>query len=265
MNTRGRAGANTPSHAIDISEKAGVRYLHFGSSWVQGAMRLRQPWALELAYTREMLAGLLLHEAPWPRRVLQVGLGAGSLTRFLWRHCPATQLTVVEINPRVEIAARQFFELPDDPARLQVVIADGADFLLQSAARQAATWDYLLVDGFDHQARAGMLDTLPFYLACRARMADPGLLAVNLFGRSKGFAASVERLREAFDGRVVVFPSCDSGNAIALAATGATQQARLSELRQRAQQLKTDTGLDLAPTLTRLEAAGQLFGERLLL
>ena len=42
---------------------AGVRYLHFGSEWVQGAMRIRRPFALELAYTREMLAGLLLHDA----------------------------------------------------------------------------------------------------------------------------------------------------------------------------------------------------------
>ena len=37
---------------IDISEEAGVRYLHFGSSWIQGAMRIARPFALELDYTR---------------------------------------------------------------------------------------------------------------------------------------------------------------------------------------------------------------------
>jgi spermidine synthase len=48
--------------SIDISEEAGVRYLHFGSSWVQGAMRIARPWALELDYTREMMLPLLLRD-----------------------------------------------------------------------------------------------------------------------------------------------------------------------------------------------------------
>ena len=30
-------------HSVDISEEAGVRYLHFGSDWVQGAMRIARP------------------------------------------------------------------------------------------------------------------------------------------------------------------------------------------------------------------------------
>ena len=53
--------------SIEISERAGVRYLHFSSDWVQGAMRVQRPNALELPYTREMMAGLLLREPPWPR------------------------------------------------------------------------------------------------------------------------------------------------------------------------------------------------------
>ena len=68
-----------PRHSVDISEEAGVRYLHFGSDWVQGAMRIARPWSLELAYTREMMAGLLLREPPWPKNALLIGLGAGSL------------------------------------------------------------------------------------------------------------------------------------------------------------------------------------------
>ena len=97
---------------IDISEEAGVRYLHFGSSWVQGAMRIARPWALELDYTREMMLPLLLHDTDWPRRVLQIGLGAASVTKFLYRHRPRAYITVVEIEPRVTAAARQFFKLP---------------------------------------------------------------------------------------------------------------------------------------------------------
>src|SRR5512142_1132558 len=102
--------------AIEVSEEAGVRSLHFGSDWVQGAMRIARPFALELEYTREMMAALLLRpHGDWPRRVLLIGLGAGSLTKFLWRHRPLAKLTVVEINPAVVPAARQYFKVPDDP------------------------------------------------------------------------------------------------------------------------------------------------------
>ena len=52
---------------IEVSEEEGVRYLHFGSSWIQGAMRIARPDALELDYTRDMMFPLLLREGGWPR------------------------------------------------------------------------------------------------------------------------------------------------------------------------------------------------------
>ena len=234
---------------IDISEEAGVRYLHFGSDWIQGAMRIARPWALELDYTREMMASLLLRpEADWPRKALLIGLGAASLTKFLYRHRPQTKLTVVEIDPAVVAAARQYFKLPDDPRRLKIEIADGVAWL----AACDKTFDLILVDGFDADARAGALDTLPFYRACHAHLGDCGLLSVNLLGRSRGFKGSVERIRQAFDGRALVFPSCDNGNAIAFAATGEAVNLTVGELSMQALALRKATGLNLMPTLARL-------------
>lgn len=248
---------------IDISEAAGVRYLHFGSSWIQGAMRIGRPFALELDYTREMMVPLLLHGDDWPRKVLQVGLGAASVTKFLHRHRPQAKQTVIEIEPRVEAAARQFFKLPDDPARIEIRYGDGADFMAGSKQR----YDLILVDGFDADARSGRLDTLPFYLDCRARLAQDGLLCVNLLSRRRDFSKSVKRLEEAFDGRAIAFPSCDSGNAIALGAAGvAPAPARcvpsgtLDELKAAATRLKQHTGLNLLPTLARLAASRHLAG-----
>ena len=60
-------------HSIETSDEAGVRFLHFGSDWVQGAMRIARPWALELAYTRDMMWPLLLNGTPtWPRSVRSI-------------------------------------------------------------------------------------------------------------------------------------------------------------------------------------------------
>lgn len=240
------------SFSIDISEEAGVRTLHFGSDWIQGAMRIARPWRLELDYTREMMASLLLRDdARFPRHALLIGLGAASLTKFLYRYYPSTKLTVVEIEPRVVAAARQFFKLPDDPLRLNIVIADGSHYI----AERNKTYDLILVDGYDADAHPGELNMLPFYQMCRARLNDNGVLAVNLLGRSHGYQASLERIKIAFDGRALAFPPCDSGNVIAMATTGDRIEISISELKEQALELKQKTGLNLLPTLTRLEQA----------
>ncbi|ENO84660.1 spermine synthase [Thauera linaloolentis] len=250
---------NTP---IDISEEAGVRYLHFGSDWVQGAMRIRKPNALELAYTREMMAGLLLRDGladdagRWPKKVLIIGLGAASLAKFVYHHCPQARIKVVEIAPTVIAAARQFFKLPEEDARFSIHVGCGAQYVLE----KDGSYDYVLLDGFDRNARAGVLDTLPFYQALRSRLSAQGLVAVNLFGRSRGYKASIERILQAFDDRAVAFPSCDSGNVVAFAAAGEPVERPLGELRERARLLKAATGLDLGPTITRLEQSGSVPG-----
>jgi spermidine synthase len=249
-----------PQHSVDISEEAGVRYLHFGSDWVQGAMRIARPWSLELDYTRDMMAGLLLRPASqWPRSALLIGLGAGSLAKFIYRYLPDCRITVVEINPQVEFVARQYFKLPDAPLRLNVEIGCGADYMLGGTRR----FDLILVDGFDPEARMGVLDTLPFYQACRARLGDEGLCAINLLGRSRQFAKSVERITQAFDGRVAVLPPCDSGNTIVFTASGEPIDVPFETLQSRAEQLKKQTRLDLLPTVKRLKGGPALPDGRL--
>lgn len=245
--------------SIDIREDAGVRTLHFGSDWVQGAMRIARPWNLELEYTREMMASLLLRDAP--RKVLLIGLGAASLTRFLYRHYPQAHLTVVEIEPSVVAAARQFFKLPEDPKRIHLVIGDGAEYMLNSDKK----FDLILVDGFDEKARTGALETLPFYQACRARLSGDGVLSVNMLTRSRGFKATAARIAEAFDDRALVFPSCESGNAVALAAGGDPIEISFEELKKQALALKEATGLNLQPTLTRLAQAKTCLNDTLVL
>jgi spermidine synthase len=246
--------------SIEVSEERGVRYLHFGSELIQGAMRIARPYALELEYTRDMMVPLLLRADPhWPATVLQVGLGSGSLTKFLHRHRPGARITVVEILPEVIAAARQFFKLPDDPSRIRIEIGDGHDFLAGPGPR----YDLVLVDGFDDRGRPGMLDTVPFHLNCRGRLSRRGMVAVNLLTRRRGAQPSIERLREAFGSRVCVLPPSEAGNVVALAAHGAAIDESFEDLRHAAAKLKATTGLDLQPALARMEAGGLGDGGRL--
>jgi Spermidine synthase len=225
-----------------------VRYLHFGSDYVQGAMRIARPFALELEYTRDLMLPLLLREASWPATILQIGLGAASITRFLHRHRPNAKMTVVEIAPEVVAAARQFFKLPDEHMqRLRVEIADGHEYLMASRRR----YDLIVVDGFDDRGRSGMLDTLPFYLNCRSRLAPGGMMSVNLLTRRRGADPAIARLREAFDDRALTIPPSVDGNTVAVAA-GAPVEVTVRELRLAAERMKKATGLDLNNAVARI-------------
>jgi spermidine synthase len=249
-----------PEYSIEISEKSGVRYLHFGSEWIQGAMRVQRPNALELAYTREMMTGFLLRDAPWPRRALLVGLGAGSFVKFLYHKSPETKITVVEIDPQVEIVARLHFKLPDDPERLKIAIGDGAEYL----EKRRSKFDLILVDGFDKDADPGLLDTPNFYRNCRARLTGNGVLAVNLLGK-KRFGKSAGMIGDAFDGRSLVFQSTDSGNAVALAVGADPVDVSFGEISEAAGALYKRTGLNLVSVIPRLQDSERRVGDRLVI
>jgi spermidine synthase len=213
-------------------------------------MRIARPWSLELEYTREMMLPLLLRtRGGWPKSVLQVGLGAASFTRFLYRHRPDARMTVVEISPQVVAAARQFFKLPEESAHLRIEIADAHDWLATATRK----FDLILVDGFDAEGRAGMLETEPFYLNCRNHLNAGGMLAANILTRNRSVTRVTNRLAAAFEGRVIVLPACGAGNTVALAAKDGDLRVTPAELHDAARRWKAESGLDLAPTLERLD------------
>jgi spermidine synthase len=166
---------------------------------------------------------------------------------------------VVEIDERVVLAARHHFKLPDDPGRIHIEIGDGADYVMDDVG----PFDLIMVDGFDADARTGRLDSVPFYLNCRARLSNDGLLVTNLLSRRRDYRTSLDRLHQAFEKRALAFPSCDSGNVIAVAAAGQPIRTTLDELKEQAHALKQETGLNLAPLLVRLEQARTCRGGRL--
>ncbi|MCX8565472.1 MAG: Spermidine synthase [Glomeribacter sp. 1016415] len=208
---------HTPHFApVNFSEAAGVRYLHLGSEWVQGAMRLRAPIRLELEYAQQMMAWLLFLDPP--AQIVQLGLGAASLTKFCYHYCPASQVTAIELNPAVVLAARAMFELPPNDARLSVIEADAWDFVRD--ASHYGTIGAMQVDLYDATASGPVLGNTAFYRACRACLTAPAILTVNLFGDHPSFARNMRSLNEAFAGRVIALPSIHDGNRVALAFNG---------------------------------------------
>ncbi|MDE2455450.1 MAG: spermidine synthase [Burkholderiales bacterium] len=220
-----------------ISESDGVRFLHLGSIWVQGAMRIRKPQQVELVYIQRMLASLLWlpSDEIGQGRALQLGLGAGAITRFTHKalHMPTT---VVEINPRVVEVGRHWFHLP---AEVEVVLADAGAWL---DAAEPQSIRLLHVDLYDQDAAAPVLDDEAFYAACHRVLDDGGVMSVNLFGRDASFERSAERIAAVFGpDRVWSIQPTREGNTAVIAARGAALPRR-DELAARAASIETRFG-----------------------
>lgn len=203
-------------------------------------MRIARPWDLELAYTRAMMAYLLFHDAP--DAVLMVGLGGGSLAKFIRRFRPLTHITAVEIDERIIAAARAHFELPPDDETLQVVLGDGAAYM----AKHPSSADVILLDGFDHGNQVEALATEPFYVACRRALRPQGVLVVNLWGRDTHFTDYFERLLRAFDGEVGWLSVMGKTNIVVFAFAEAGMREKLSSRATQLAKLTQHYGLDFS-------------------
>ncbi len=186
--------------------------LQFTRSQTQSRMLADDPDHLLIDYTRTMLAALLW--APARPRIGMVGLGGGSQVKFIHRHFPEATLEVVENNPWV-VGLRREFGIPDDDARLRVLVDDGAAFV----AARPGRYDVLLVDGYDETGIPPVLSTRQFYADCHAALLPGGALSVNLF--AAGADAHVEHLRAVFGAdRVLLVEEARMRNQVAFAWRG---------------------------------------------
>lgn len=201
-----------------LSEFDGVRYLHLGTPWVQGAMRIRMPHVIELDYVQRMMVWLLFRDIDQlaQSHAVQLGLGSATITRFCHRNL-RMKTTAVEINPSVIAACRAYFHLPADDKRLNVLNMDAAAYVADPAHAGAA--DVLCVDLYDHDAASPVLDDQAFYEACHRLLADGGVMTVNLFGRDASFVRSARRIVAAFGAdAVLALRPTKEGNSIVVAA-----------------------------------------------
>jgi spermidine synthase len=227
---------------VNFSEEGPIRHLHLGSEWIQGSMYVDEPNALVHEYIQRMMAWLLFVDPTTvgKRQALQLGLGAGSLTKFCAKEL-RMKTTAIELNPQVLHACRGWFKLPVDNTRMQVVLGDAAKEIQQ--ARWLGAVDALQVDLYDEEAAAPVLDSEAFYADCRNTLTEEGCMTVNLFGRTSSFQKSVDKIAAAFGMDAIwAFKSTREGNTVVLAQRTVTRPKR-DVLVARADYIKDKWGL----------------------
>ena len=238
---------------VTFSEEGGVRFLHFGTWWVQGAMRINKPDFIELEYAQQMMAGLLFldpndkrlnqinkksikksHHQPF--HMVQLGLGAGALTKFAHKAFPKAKVTAIDLNPAVIVAARVMFNLPPPNKNLEIIQGDALKYI--TTKKNSDSIDLLQVDLYDATARGPALSSPEFYQGCYDSLKSPGVMTVNLFGNHKSFKTNIKNICNAFDNRVLVFQQVHDCNVVAMAFKGPHLEVDWKDVKARAEYLE---------------------------
>jgi spermidine synthase len=221
---------------IEVSELDGVRSLHFGSFAQQSAMSLKNPDQLELEYAKAMMSWLLFHEIG-NDDILLMGLGGGSLAKYILNHFPECRVEAVEYRAAVAEVAHDYFELPRD-ARLNIVIDDGAHYARERINMQREFYQIIMLDAFDSQGIAESLCNIEFFAMCKTLLKKEGILVVDLWNNKIQFKQLFSWLGGLFEAKLLLLPVHGTVNVIAIFFHKDTPIYSRNALKKRAIQLE---------------------------
>ncbi|QLG89526.1 fused MFS/spermidine synthase [Chitinibacter bivalviorum] len=232
---------------IDVSEEGGIRKLHFGQDDTQSAMKINAPNELLLAYSRCVFGSLLFLEPP--KDMLLIGLGGGSIAKWVHEYLPETKLTCVELHQQVVNVARSMFCLPPDDERLSVLTADGAAHVY---AMEDDSVDMIVMDAYSSTGIATPLANPDFFQACRNKLTSNGVLAVNLWSIDRKFEQYCTQIGEVFESRLICLPARQIGNVIAFAFVRGQNSPQWERLAEKAKKLEAQYGLEFGEFVSDL-------------
>ncbi|HEY0511802.1 MAG TPA: fused MFS/spermidine synthase [Thermoanaerobaculia bacterium] len=245
LSTRGAADLIyervTPYQTLQVYESDGVRTLK-SDRVPQATVRLADGQST-LLYNRAAPAVLLI--APHPRQALLIGLGGGTIGRYLQAQVPDLQVHYVDIDPAVVEIARRFFLFRPGP-RMTASVADGRQFL--HASRES--WDLIYADAYIGQSVPFHLTTAQFLDEVKRHLAPGGVFALNLAaGLGDPFSQAMYRtVQDRFDS-VYLFPVRHALNVLVVASPDAATLSS-QDLLQRGREL--DRTMRFDPPLATL-------------
>ena len=196
---------------LQVRDENNVRYLYLESDAIQSAMALDHPASLPVAYTRYMAGALLL--IPKPRRVLVVGLGGGTLVRFIQHCAPQCEIDAVDARADVIHVAQEFFGIQAS-STVRLWHDDGAEFIQQRLTDEAR-YDIVFMDAYDHRGMAAPARDANVYSACAALTKPRGLFVSNLWASSPVDLRYCRGLAQRyFPGTLIAVPVPERGNIV---------------------------------------------------
>lgn len=172
---------------IIVAETGNIREMLFdsaSSNYIQGTVNLNDTSILISSYLKGMMIPIALidSEKLGKLNVLAIGLGTGSIPRFLRKNFPDMNIDAVEIDPVVVKVSKKYFDVKED-SKYRIFTADGKEFLKNTEKR----YDLIFLDAFgpgdggkskvDDIPR--QLTTIEFFTLAESKLSDIGILVSN--------------------------------------------------------------------------------------
>jgi len=233
-----------------VTEGALVRTLYFGNEKRQSAMFLQHAGLLVLEYTQVMMLSLIFNRQP--HRVFCLGLGGGSIPKFLLRACHVSQVDVVELRQAVIQVAYRFFDVPENSSRLNIECADGASYF--DGVAQHKSYDLMFIDGFDRDGPVDAVSNIPYLAKCASHLSANGILCINLWNRRKDdFQQRLKEIRALFDGGVLLYQLGKlNSNVVLFCFRNRSQALQIKRYEHASRQLQREFGINFRKYFSRL-------------
>lgn len=223
---------------IRIRRRGNFRELLFvrddGKEVRQSGLNLDAPHKLTSPYARVMFASYLFK--PRQERVLIIGLGGGSMVRFLNHHEPDLHVDVVEIDPVVVRLADEYFDARAGD-HVNIMTTDGFDYLRETEQR----YDVIYFDAFlkpsedtDDSGVPRKLKTIAFYKSVQGKLKPNGVVVFNINAHAKT-DDDIRTIGEVFP-QTAVFSCSGATNVVAIGSMSSTTEDP-SVLQERAKEL----------------------------
>ncbi len=194
---------------VEIFDDGDSRSLYFGGRYLQSSMSLSSPHQLALLYTHYMMFALLFRQQL--NNILLVGLGAGSIVRFLHHHFPTCTIDAVDHSPHIINLARGYFQLPDT-GNIHIHCCDGFRFLADK--KNTAPYDLILIDAFDEQGMSAQIYSEEFFSKCAEALHPNGTLSCNMWSGNTQYLAEISTVLSRYFADKVVLPVPQRGNIV---------------------------------------------------
>ena len=177
-----------------MESRWGYISVYFGDGdATQSIISVEEPRYLGLPYVRTLLAALAFQ--PNPLRVLVVGLGGGTIPRYLQSCFPEVMVEVAEIDPVMVELAREYCGLVEGE-RLRVLVGDARDVIEAAEGKYGA----IFLDGFGEDSIPSHLSTGEFLEGVKRALLPGGVVLANIWGsnRNRLYGRMLQTYRDVF-------------------------------------------------------------------
>ncbi len=186
----------------DFQEIMVIKNPHFGKIMIlDGVVQITE--RDEFLY-HEMLAHVVMHAHPNPKKVVVIGGGDGGTVREILKHKSVEKVYFIEIDEEVINVSKKFFPSVAcgvDDSRVEIKCMDGAEFI----KGRDGDIDAVIVDSTDIIGFAKSLFTVEFFKSVKDALAEEGMF-VTL---SESLHFHKEIVVEVQEAMKLIFPTVD--------------------------------------------------------